>query len=63
MKTTGLETTVFMQDAVSSYIARPVTALFRSHFTLKREISRDFPIAWPPRSANLNPLIFDCGDF
>ncbi|GBN19082.1 hypothetical protein AVEN_23803-1 [Araneus ventricosus] len=45
-------------DGASPHIARPVQALLHAHFGNDRVISRSFPIAWPPRSPDLNPCDF-----
>ncbi|GBN37205.1 hypothetical protein AVEN_110884-1 [Araneus ventricosus] len=47
-----------MQVGAPPHIARAVQALLLDHFVDDRVISRIFPIAWPPRSLDLNPCDF-----
>ncbi|GBL61795.1 hypothetical protein AVEN_273679-1 [Araneus ventricosus] len=49
-----LETIAFMQDGAPAHIVRPVQTLLRAHFADDREISRNYPTAWPPHSPDLN---------
>ena len=49
---------MFMKDGAPNHIARQETALLRAHVGDKRVISKDFPVAWPPRSSDLNPCDF-----
>ncbi|GBO22048.1 hypothetical protein AVEN_157002-1 [Araneus ventricosus] len=53
-----LDTSVFMQDGAPPHIARAVHGLLLDHFGDDRVISRIFPIAWSPRSPDLNPCDF-----
>lgn len=53
-----LDTTVFMQDGAPPHIGRCVKQLLQQHFTNDRIVARHFPIAWPPRSPDLNPCDF-----
>ncbi|GBL94007.1 hypothetical protein AVEN_76723-1 [Araneus ventricosus] len=53
-----VDSTIFMQDGSPPHIATPLKQLLNLHFGNDRIISRHFPIAWPPRSPDLNPCDF-----
>jgi len=48
---------IFQQDGAPPHIYRPVKNLLAATFE-NRIISRHFPVSWPPRSPDLNPLDF-----
>ena len=52
------KTTVFKQDDAPPHIGRCAKQLVRRHFGDERIISRQFPVAWPPRSSRLESLRF-----
>ncbi|XP_044265289.1 uncharacterized protein LOC123011749 [Tribolium madens] len=50
----------YMQDGAPPHYARVVTNWLNNHF-LEKWIGRQGPVAWPPRSPDLNPCDFFCG--
>ncbi|GFV37059.1 uncharacterized protein TNCV_2382061 [Trichonephila clavipes] len=53
-----LDSITFIQDGAPPHIGLYMQQFLWQHFTNDRVISRAFPIAWPPRSSDLNPCDF-----